>query len=253
MNECRRIAERLAEYVDDALAPAERSDVERHLEACPPCRVGASREQGAHTVLRACADQLRAQPLPPGLRSRCEALLQDHTRVSSWAAWRARLIPVTITATLIVLTGAAILVLATERSDAFFAAQLTADHTRCFREFVSADAPGLNAAELEARLAAEYGWDVHVPPSDDPEGIRLVHARRCLYAEGRIPHVLYRVNGEDVSLYMLEGVTRKAADVTTFGHRSRIWTRGATTFVLVTPAAAGDLAAAARYVMQQAH
>jgi hypothetical protein len=55
-----------------------------------------------------------------------------------------------------------------------------------------------------------------------------------------------------MSLYVLDGVTRNAADVTTFGQRSRIWTRGTTTFVLVTPADAGDLAAAVRYVMQQA-
>jgi len=253
MSECRRIAERLAEYVDDTLAPAERRDVERHLEACPPCRAGATRERGAHAVLRTRADQLRAQPLPPGLRSRCEALLHAHAPVPVRTTWRTRIVPVTIAATFIVFTGAAILALATERSDAFFAAQLTADHTRCFREFVTPDAPGLNSQELEARLLAQYGWDVHVPPSDDAEGIRLLHARRCLYAEGRIPHVLYRVNGQEVSLYMLEGVTRKDADVTTFGHRSRIWTRGATTFVLVTPAAAGDFDGALRYVMQQAH
>jgi hypothetical protein len=56
-----------------------------------------------------------------------------------------------------------------------------------------------------------------------------------------------------VSLFMIEGVTRKDADVTAFGHRSRIWARGATTYVLVSPEAAGDLTAAARYVMQEAH
>ena len=34
---------------------------------------------------------------------------------------------------------------------------------------------------------------------------------------------LSRVNGQDVSLYMLEGAARKAADLIAFGHRSRIW------------------------------
>lgn len=252
MNDCERIAERLTEYADDALPPAERAEVDRHLDACPPCRAGALRECGAHDVLRARAEQLRAAPLPPGLRSRCEALAQEHTRIRAAVPWRSRIVPVTLASFLIVFGGAAMLGLATDRSDALFAAQLGADHSRCFREFVSPDAPGLDAQEVEARLAADYGWNVHVPPSDRAEGVELVHARRCLYAKGRIPHVLYRVNGQDVSLYVLDGVTRKDADVTTFGQRSRIWTRGATTFVLVTPAAAGDLAAATRYVMQHA-
>jgi len=251
MNDCDRIAERLTEYTDGTLPPEERAEVERHLDACPPCRAGASHERGAHVVLRARAGQLR-EPLPPGLRSRCEALAKAHTRIPAFPTWRSRIVPVTLASILIVLAGAAIFALATEHSDALLAAQLTADHTRCFGEFVSPDAPGLDAHEVEAQLAAQYGWNIHVPPSDEAEGVRLVQARRCLYAEGRIPHVLYRVNGQDVSLYMLEGVTRKAADLTTFGHRSRIWTRGATTFVLVTPEAAGDLAAAARYVMQNA-
>lgn len=253
MDDCRRTAERLAAYTDGALAPQERGEVERHLDACPPCRDGASRERGAHAVLRARAATLREQPLPPGLRSRCESIAKDHGQVPSPSSWRTRLVPVALVAILIVFTGAALVSLATQRSDTLFAAQLTADHSRCFRNFVPAGAAGLDAEDVEARLAAEYGWDVHVPPSDESQGIRLVHARRCLYSEGRVPHVLYRVNGQDVSLFMLEGVARKDADVTAFGHRSRIWARGATTFVLVSPAAAGDLAGAARYVMQEAH
>jgi hypothetical protein len=63
---------------------------------------------------------------------------------------------------------------------------------------------------------------------------------------------MYRVRGQDVSLYMLEGVNRSAADLVTLGHRSRIWTHGATTYVLVSPAR-GDFATAAKYVMQEAH
>lgn len=252
MTECQRLAERLAAYADEGLSPAERADVERHLNACPACRASASEEQGARAALRARAAQLRTQPLPPGLRSRCEALARGHARVPPVVAWRTRVVPVTLTAILLAFTGTAIFSLATERSDALLAAQLTADHTNCFRRFVTPDSPGLDAQEVEAMLAARYGWDIHVPPSAEGDGVRLVHARRCLYAEGRIPHMLYRVNGRDVSLFVLEGVTRKQADVTAFGHRSRIWTRGATTFVLVSPTAAGDLARAARYVMQEA-
>jgi hypothetical protein len=65
--------------------------------------------------------------------------------------------------------------------------------------------------------------------------------------------VMYRTNGQDVSLYMLEGETGGEADVVTHGHRSRVWSRGATTFVLVSPADAGDLETAVRYLMQEAY
>ena len=80
-----------------------------------------------------------------------------------------------------------------------------------------------------------------------------MHARRCLYAEGRVPHVLYRVNGQDVSLFLLEGVVRNDSDVTALGHRSRIWSRGGTTYVLVGPDGAADLTTAVRYIMREAH
>jgi hypothetical protein len=63
---------------------------------------------------------------------------------------------------------------------------------------------------------------------------------------------MYRFHGRDVSLYMLEGVTREQAEVLTLGHRSTIWSRGATTYVLVHAADAGDMTAAAQYVRQQA-
>ncbi|MBI4263370.1 MAG: zf-HC2 domain-containing protein [Acidobacteria bacterium] len=251
MTDCDRTAERLAAYADGSLPPPEWADVDRHLQACPPCRKAASQEHGACSLVRARAAELRAQPLPPGLRSRCEALAREHAR-NPVSRWRARLVPVAATAIVLVFAGTAILSLATRRSNTLLAAQLTADHSRCFSQFVTPDARGLDAREVEADLANRFGWDLHVPPGVDAEGVRLVHARRCLYADGRIPHILYRVNGHDVSLFMIEGVARGEAEVTAFGHRSRIWTRGGTTFVLVASEGAGELASLVRYVRQQA-
>jgi anti-sigma factor RsiW len=251
MSECRRTTDRLTSFVDDALPAEERADVEQHLDACPPCRVTAAQEQGGRTVLRERAEQLRAQPLPPGLRSRCAALARDGAR-SGAPAWRSRLIPAALTATLVLFTAFAAFMLATQRSNTLLAAQLTTDHERCFRQ-VGTPAAELNAVAEENRLAASYGWDIHVPPSSPANDIRLVGARKCLYSHGGIPHLLYEVGGTPVSLYILEGVTRNAGDLTTFGHRARIWSRGATTFVLVSPESAGDLPQALAYVKQEAH
>jgi hypothetical protein len=67
-----------------------------------------------------------------------------------------------------------------------------------------------------------------------------------------MPHVMYRMHGKNVSLYMLEGVQRPPAEFNELGHRSRIWSRGATTYVMVSSESGVDLTRAAQYVMQKA-
>ncbi len=251
MSDCRRTLERLAPYADGTLAADEHRDVARHLGACGPCRTAATREQGGRAVLQRCASRLKAEPLPPGLRSRCEALAA-RARPAQARGWT-RVVPLTLAALLVVFTLSALFSLATHQSNTLLAAQLTADHSKCFRLFAPDSAAGVDARAIEQLLADRHGWDLHVPPSSADADVQLIGARRCLYADGRIPHLMYRVNGQDVSLYMLEGVSRDGGEIRAFGHRSRVWTRGATTFVLVYPEDAGDMTKAAQYVMQEAH
>jgi len=255
MSECRRTVERLAPWAEDSLPASERAEVDRHLSACPPCRIAADSERAGRQILRACADRLRNEPLPPGLRTRCEALAREQVRPAR-PGWLRALAPVTIIAILLVFTASTLFSLATRRSDALLAAQLTADHVKCFTMFDSAGAPPVDARVTERQLSDSYGWNVRVPPSAPQAGVQLVGARRCLYADGSIPHVMYHVNGEQVSLFMLEGVERPPADMALLGHRSQIWSSGGTTYVLVSSASAGNTAAIAnymRYVMQDAH
>jgi len=250
MSDCRWTAERLTAYVDRLLSPEEQQDVDRHVSACPPCRDAAAAESGGRAVLRERAEALTAEPLPPGLRTRCEALAREHTRLpDAVPAWR-RLMPVSLTAVFVLFAAIAVLSVATYRFDTVLAAQVAADHAKCFRLFAGGEEA--DARRLEQMLADEYGWDVHVPPSSPADGVQLIGARRCLYADGPIPHVMYLVDGQNVSLYMLDDVTRDAATVEALGHRSRIWSREGRTYVLVSHASAGDLTAAARYLMQEA-
>ena len=256
MSECRRTLDRLTPWADESLDPGERAEVDRHLAACPPCRVAADGERAGRQLLRTCAARLRSEPLPPGLKTRCEAIAREHGTARTRAGWVRTLVPVTIVALLLVFTASALFSLATRRSDAVLAAQLTADHAKCFKVFDSPDTPPMDAATAEQELADSYGWQVRVPPSEAQSGLQLVGARRCLYAEGSIPHVMYHVNGEHVSLYMLEGVSRAPAEVNLLGHRSQIWSHGTTTYVLVSSASAGNLATIAnymKYVMQDSH
>jgi anti-sigma factor RsiW len=252
MGECRRTAERLTPYVDEALPPGERADVERHLDACPPCRDLMTEERGGRLVLRECADKLRSEPLPPGLRSRCEAIAREHARVRVLGSWRTRLVPATLVALLVIFTAMLLLSVATRRSDAVLAAQLTADHVKCFKVFADPEKTA-DAETVERELASRYGWRMTVPPSSTTAGLRLLGARRCAYAEGVMPHVMYRADGTSVSLFKLEGITRHDANVATLGYRCHIWSRGADTFVLVAPESAWpEMTKVSQYVEQQA-
>ena len=255
MSECRRIGESLAAYADDLLKPGERNGVDRHLAACPACRKLADKEQGARRLLRQASPQLLNETLPPGLRTRCEALARErsatqHARFAPW--WRVRLVPVLLSVVVMIFGASALFSMATRRSDALLAAQLTADHSKCFKFLGPPDGTSADARNVERMLLEQYGWTVHVPSSSADDDVQLIGARRCLYGDGLVPHVMYRVHGQDVSLFVLPGTERKADDLVTFGHRSQIWSRDGTTFVLVSAADAGGMASASRYVMREA-
>ena len=249
MSECRRTVEQLTPYLDGMLTPLEGDAVERHLGVCPACRRHADEASGGRTVLRGCAGSLQEQTqLPPGLRSRCEAL----ARRDAVGGWRRQLLPALAVAALVMATGLAVLSMASRRSPTVLASQLTLDHLKCFHFFAGPGSVLTDAHAAETYLSGQYGWDLHVPPSSARDGVSLVSARRCLYAAGTIPHLMYRVNGHDMSLFVLDGESRKEADIKTLGHASHIWSSGEKTYVLVAPQSAGDLAPAARYVMQYA-
>ena len=245
---CRRICDLLTQYADGALPAAEHAEVQRHLEACPPCRVIAGKECGARQLLRACADRLRADQVPEALRSRCQELSR---RSSPSNLWSRRFVRLAAAAVVLIFTGSLVSVV-TRQSDALLAAQLTADHVKCFALFGPDDGRTLDAAQAQQMLRERFGMDVHVPPSSASGGLELVNARRCLYADGRIPHLMYQANGEDISLFVLEGESRPPAEFTSLGHHTRIWSRGDRTFVLITPASDAPVAEAARYVADEA-
>ena len=245
---CRRICDLLAQYADGTLSAAEHGEVQRHLEGCTPCRVIAGKESGGRQLLRACADRLRAGEVPPTLRSRCQELSR---RSAASHVWSRRFVRLAAAAVLIIFTGS-LLSVVTRHSDALLAAQLTADHVKCFALFGPEDGRTLDAAQAQQMLQERFGMDVHVPPSSASGGLELVNARRCLYADGRIPHLMYQANGQDISLFVLEGESRPPAEFTSLGHHTRIWSRGDRTFVLITPASEAPVAAAARYVAEEA-
>lgn len=245
---CRRICDMLTEYADGTLPDAQRAEVQRHLDACPPCRVIADKECGARQLLRACADRLRGtEPLPADLRARCQAASR---RAGGPHAWSRPSVRFAIAAALILFVGALVSIV-TRHSDALLAAQLTADHMKCFGLFRPEEGKTIDAAAAQQILRDRFGIDMHVPPSAGGE-VDLLNARTCLYADGRIPHLMYEANGHDISLFVLEGETRAPAELEALGHHTRIWSRGGNTFVMITPAAQQSVAKAAEYVSEEA-
>jgi len=247
MGECRRTVEQLAPYLDGGLSQAERADVERHLGSCPPCRRVAAAASGGRAVLRERSTLLRDTPMPPGLRTRCEALARQ---ADAPLSWRQRWLAAVAVAALVLATGLAVLSLETRRSGALLAYQMMLDHMKCDHLFTSAEMMPMDSRDAEMLFSGQFGWNLGVPPSSAADGITLIAARRCLYTSGTIPHMIYRVGGRDMSLFMLPGVTRDAETIVRLGYESRIWSRGGNTYVLVHPHS-NDMVAAAHYVMQR--
>jgi anti-sigma factor RsiW len=257
MSECRRVSERLAAYVDGLLPVSDRDSVDRHLSVCSECRRQAEDERTGQRILHERRAQLLVEPLPPGLRARCESVALAGRRpapslalVGRW--WRMRPVAVLAAIVVMVFTASAFLSLMTQRSNALLAAQLTADHSRCFKLFAPRDGVSLNASDVERMLSEQHGWNVRVPPSSPAVGLELVGARRCMYGETAIPHVMYRARGQEMSLFVLAGETRKAADLVALDHRSSLWARDGTTFVLIVPVEADGVVDAIEYVKREA-
>ena len=244
---CRRTTERLAPYIDGSLSPAEHDTIQQHLADCEPCRRAAEAVDGGRLVMREAGARL-SQSLPPGLRSRCEALARTPAARPSW--WRG-LVPAFAIIAIVASTVAVLMAMATERSNVLLAQQLVVDHMKCFLFTSSASSP--SAGNDEPVLDRKYAPNLHVPPSSAAAGVTLIGARRCLYASGVIPHLMYRAGGRNLSLFVLDGVRRANADVVAFGYRARIWSDGGRSYVLVDERADADLNGEARYLMQQVH
>ena len=161
MSDCRFVIAHATSYVDDLIEADRRVEIERHLESCASCRVTVATERGGQTVLRHHASRLREEPrpeetLPPGLRSRCESIVGEQAKARSGRipGWQRSLVPTVLSVILLVFTASAIFSLATRQSDAVLAAQLTADHSKCFKLFVGGDSSMSAAGGRTAPLAA---------------------------------------------------------------------------------------------------
>ena len=249
---CNEFEGSLAAVADGGAPPEEAARVARHVASCAACRQALEEQTAVRAVLRARAPQL-AVTAPPGLRTRIAANVRADRAGSDILSWGGRLSAFSAAAILVLVLGAALLPVVTARSTVVLAAQLALDHLKCFSIDGHSDGHAMSEAEAEAAIKRDHGWTIAVPASAPVEGLALVAVRRCLFGDGFAAHVMYRVNGEPVSLFVMPDLARPAAELGVLGHDAIVWTQGDYTYMLVAgDAARARLARVASYLQNEA-
>jgi hypothetical protein len=156
-------------------------------------------------------------------------------------------VPLALAATLVLIVGGAFLYRMTQISTRVMAAELTADHVKCFLVNGMLRTTQSHAA-VESSLAAGFGWDAQLPERPEEAGLELVGARPCLYGEGRVAHIMYRHNGDPVSVFMLPEKQRPEELLGVLGHEVAIWSHGDRTFVIVARKSSAEVERIASFV-----
>jgi anti-sigma factor RsiW len=240
--DCRSIDPLVTPYVDGQLPDADRVVVDRHLTLCPPCYSRVAAERAVSELIRARRDVLSAPCAPRTLRSKCaEAAAPSSRDVDPRFAgasrvgpvnWQARFGPLAVAASLVAIVGGAFLYQLTIASERVMAAELAADHLKCFAlngVLHTHDEP----ATVESSMLSGFGWQMHLPINAASAGLELVGARPCMYGVGKVAHIMYRHNGEPMSLFMLPRVEHPEQVIQVLGHGAAIWCDNNRTFVLV--------------------
>ena len=267
MTDCRSIDSLVTPYVDEDISGSDREAVDRHLHACPLCRGRVRTEQAVRGLLGARRGALEGHAAPPALRARCQALSglearseaapitaadrDSGSRVNAFhrlgrrsvsvggrrlggGGWSARLVPFALAASLVVIVGGAFVYELTARSSQVMAAELTADHIKCFKVVNRVLPTSPDAAVVERSMASTFDWKMHLPAEPERAGLQLIGARPCLYGEGLAAHIMYSHHGNPVSLFMLSTRARAEQLVEVMGHQAAIWSVGNRTFVLIS-------------------
>ena len=270
MPDCKIIDPLVTPYVDGELAETDRRHVDEHVQRCPPCHSRVAAERAVRALIHDHRPALESPCAPAPLRARCaeaarlgDARLKPGARIDaegtrglsralSLAAWRARAVPLALAASLVVVVGGAFVYQLTDSSARVLAAELTADHMKCFALNAML---GTNerAATVESAMVSGFGWPAQLPRDAARVGLELVGARPCLYGEGKIAHIMYRHEGRPVSVFMLPKSARAQQFVEVFGHEAAIWCVGNRTFVLVAREPRPEMERLASYVQGSLH
>jgi len=253
MPDCDSLDLLVTPYVDGDIGDADRRRVDDHLRLCAACHSRVAAERAVRELVRTRAPELAGLRASDSLRTRCSAAAaaargqRSIVPAAAPPSWRARLVPYALAASLILVVGGAFLYQATDKSTGVLAAELTADHVKCFAMNALLGTHD-EARAVEGAMLASFDWQMHLPDHAERMGLELVGARPCLYGEGKIAHIMYRHRGQPVSLFMLPRTARRASVVDVLGHEASVWCVGNRTFVLVTREARPEVDRLASFV-----
>jgi anti-sigma factor RsiW len=235
MTDCQQIDPLVTPYIDGDIGAGDRDLVDRHLRECLPCRGRVNAEQAIHALLHARRSALADAGAPPALRVRCASLGREAPAAPphAFASWRSRATSALLAASLVLIVGGAFVYEATERSTRVMAAELTADHMKCFHVINNVLGTHQDAPAVESSMASAFDWPLRLPEHAERADLELVGARPCLYGEGKIAHIMYTHHGIPVSIFMLPKSARAGELVEVMGHQAAIWSIGNRTFVLI--------------------
>ncbi len=244
MSDCQSIDPLITPYVDGDIDAASRLRVDDHVQRCPPCHSRVAAERAVRELMRVRRPEIASATAPGPLRARCAALRATAAPGGVLGtALRGRMKPLAIAAGVVLAVGGVFLYQATNSSTRVLAAELTADHVKCFGVVNSLVGANANAAAVEQVMADVFDWQMHVPEPTG-EGLELVGARPCLYARGKAAHLMYRHHGQPLSVFMLPQLTRagkKDEVVDVMGHEAAVWSKDGRTFVLIAREPENDL------------
>jgi anti-sigma factor RsiW len=175
--------ERVTAYVDGALDPAQRGDIEAHLGGCAACR----EQEGSERALRS-----RLQALPPvEPRPGFEGRLRRRLRRRS---------PLRI---ILPLAAALLLALWVRGASPFVAWELALDHRHCFGKETLPAQVWSGDPDAVATWFESQGTQLPLIPAS-AAGLDLVGARYCpLLDASRVAHVYYAGRARHLSLYVV--------------------------------------------------
>lgn len=230
MKECHDIEPLLTPYVDGEIDAPEVADVRAHLARCGPCRAAEEAERRARVWVRENAASLRGTA-PSVLATKCRQLCSSPQARSRW------FVPAAVAASVAVLLGGSMVLLLSNERRAL-AAELSADHQRCFASSSSA---------VPSTAFAVGDRTVEVPAGDTALGLELTGVRACRIRRVLMAHALYRCQGRPVSLYVAQADELPAIPAI-MGAEVRTWTGAEQCYALVGEVTGAEMDRIEQYV-----
>jgi anti-sigma factor RsiW len=203
----------LQAYCDGELDVAKTLEIEGHLEACPACRQAVEAERAFREQLRA---RIAPEPVPPHVEERVISAINDLDRQGRSGASRPegrRARSLAVAASVLLLTlGGVLGYLSAGRTPRFMPspvlAQLVGEHVRSTQLERPVELHSGNTQQVAFWLQGRIEHPILVPDYS-PMGIQLMGGRVFQLADTRVASVLYKKDGEMLSLFALSGTGYK--------------------------------------------